>query len=259
MEQSKITVIAGTSGSGKTTWIHQKLNKINPNSTSCVLYFSPEVGSTPIDAERLAAEFPFLKVFYSGQEAEFTQLLESADAAFIELGFYLNIAVIEQILNNQNYHKIAIVASQSQESEYHTWASEIIENVGINANPTEKQLLRIQTTGEVVDENSIYEVWYEISQGAYGNITRAKGIFDVADGRSLYGDFVAGIQPTPFLELDLPRHLEGRPQRFSGLEVVGKFEETALKQTLENCCLSDAMISHYQQQVKQDLMQGVEA
>lgn len=258
MEQSKITVIAGMSGSGKTTWIHQQLNEINPDSTSCVLYFSPGVGNTPIDGKRLGAEFPFLKVFSDGQEAEFLQLLESADTVFIELGFCLKIAAVEQILNNRNYHKIAVVPSLSKESEYHTWASEIVENVNINTNAAQKQLLRVQTTGQVVDENSIYEVWYEISQGAYGNVTRAKGIFDVADGRSLYGDFVIGTQPTPFIELDLPRHLDGRPKRFSGLEVVGEFSETTLKQTLEDCCLPDTMISHYQQQVKQHLMEGVE-
>jgi hypothetical protein len=259
MDRSKITVIAGISGSGKTTWIHQQLNEISPNCTEDVLYLSPGVGSTPIDQKRLAAEFPFLKVFGDGQEAEFIRGLDSAEAAFLELGFYLELAAVEQILNNQNYRKIAVVPSQFAESEYHTWANEIITNASINTNALQKQLWRVQTTGQVVDENSIYEFWYEISQGAYGKVTRAKGIFDVADGRSLYGDFVAGIPITPFLELDLPRHLDGRPKRFSGLEVVGEFDETALKQTLEDCCLADAMISQYQQQVKQYLMEEVKA
>jgi len=259
MDRSKITVIAGISGSGKTTWIHQQLNEMSPNCIKDVLYFSPGVGSTPIDQKRLGAEFPFLKVFGDGQEAEFIQGLDSADAAFIELGFYLEIAAVDQILDNQDYRKIAVVPSEVTESEYHTWANEIIGNVNINTHAPQKQLWRVQTTGQVADENSIYEFWYEVSQGAYGKVTRAKGIFDVADGRSLYGDFVAGIPPVPFIELDLPRHLDGRPKRFSGLEVVGEFDETPLKQTLEDCCLPDAMISQYQQQVKQYLMEEVEA
>ncbi len=46
--------------------------------------------------------------------------------------------------------------------------------------------------------------WYELTQGAYGTVQRAKGIFDVTDGRSLYFDFVAGLSKTTYLELNLP-------------------------------------------------------
>lgn len=101
MDLKKITVIAGISGSGKTTWIHQQLNEMNPNCIKDVLYFSPGVGSTPIDGKRLVAELPFLKVFGDGQEAEFIQGLDSADVAFIEMGFYLEIAAVEQILDKR--------------------------------------------------------------------------------------------------------------------------------------------------------------
>jgi G3E family GTPase len=113
------------------------------------------------------------------------------------------------------------------------------------------------TTGQVIDENSLEDFWYEITHGAYGEVIRAKGIFDVNDGRSIYCDFVAGVPQTGFLELDLPRYLEGRPQRFSGLEISGKnLDEPALKSTLSDCCLSDYLISQYQQQVKQILLEG---
>ena len=96
-----------------------------------------------------------------------------------------------------------------------------------------------------------------ITHGAYGIVTRAKAIFDVNDGRSLYCDFVSGVPQTDFLELNLPRYLEGRPQRFSGIEIAGKnLNETALKATLSDCCLSESMIFQYQQQVQQILLEG---
>ena len=120
-----------------------------------------------------------------------------------------------------------------------------------------ENIWRVCTTGQVIDENSLEDFWYEITHGAYGEVVRAKGIFDVNDGRSIYCDFVAGVPQTEFLELDLPRYLEGRPQRFSGLEISGtNLDEPALKSTLSDCCLSDYLISQYQQQVKQILLEG---
>jgi hypothetical protein len=120
-----------------------------------------------------------------------------------------------------------------------------------------ENLWRVETTGQVIDENSLDEFWYEITHGAYGIVTRAKAIFDVNDGRSLYCDFVSGVPQTDFLELNVPRYLEGRPQRFSGIEIAGKnLNETALKATLSDCCLSESMILQYQQQVQQILLEG---
>jgi signal recognition particle GTPase len=107
MNVSKIIVVAGMAGSGKTTWIHQQLSLMSSVSSESVLYFSPGVGNVPIDQKRLAAEFPFLKVFSDGQEAEFFKLLESAEVALIEQGFYLENHSIEQVLYGLNYKKVA--------------------------------------------------------------------------------------------------------------------------------------------------------
>jgi hypothetical protein len=158
------------------------------------------------------------------------------------------------------YRSIAILPLYLQDSEYHTWAKEIIPGAAIDTNITPTQLWRVPTTGQVIDEDSLHEFWYEITHGAYGQVSRAKAIFDVADGRSLYADFTLGVPATNFLELDLPCHLEGRPQRFSGIEVSGQnLDEAAMRQTLEDCCLSDAAIWQYQQQVKQILLEEIRA
>jgi hypothetical protein len=91
----------------------------------------------------------------------------------------------------------------------------------------------------------------------YGAVKRAKGIFDVVDGRLLYADFVDGLAERDFEQLNVPRHLEGQPQRFSGVEVVGEnLDESAIAQTLKDCCLSEAALRHYQQQIKQELAEA---
>lgn len=249
-----ITVVAGSSGVGKTTWICQQIQ--NVTSVEKLIYFSPGIGTVPIDQTRIATEFPGIQVFGDGQEIEFLNQIPQAGAVYIEWGFYLELGAIAQILDNLTYRAVAVLPPHLKDSEYHAWANEIVRGAPTQTS-TAETLWRAASNGQVIDENSLEEFWYEITHGAYGIVTRAKGIFDVNDGRSLYCDFVAGIPQTDFLELDLPRHLEGRPQRFSGLEVVGKnLDEAALRQTLSDCCLSDAAILQYQRQVKEILLEG---
>lgn len=254
MNVPMITVVAGVSGCGKTHWICQQLRKTS--AAENVIYFSPGTGNVPIDQIRLNAEFPEVKVVSEQQELEFLSQLTGSEMVYIELGFYLELKAIEQILGNLSYQSVAVLPPHLEDSEYHVWAEKIVKGINIDTNITQNQIWRAPTIGQVIDEESLNEFWYELSHGAYGKVSRAKGIFDVADGRSLYADFVLGVPTIDFLELDLPRHLEGRPQRFSGLEVWGqKLDESAIKQTLQDCYLSDGAIAQYQEQVKQILIE----
>ncbi|MEA5573154.1 GTP-binding protein [Calothrix sp. UHCC 0171] len=254
MSVANIIVVAGSSGAGKTTWVCQQIRDIA--DVDKIIYYNPGTGTVPVDQTRIASEFPDLQVFGDAQQVEFLNQIPKADAVFIEWGFYLELGAVAQLLENLTYRTIAVLPLDLKDSEYHTWAKEIVRGAPIQTNTIEN-LWRAASNGQVIDENSLEEFWYEITHRAYGIITRAKGIFDVNDGRSLYCDFVAGVPQTDFLELGLPRYLEGRPQRFSGLEVVGQnLDEAALKQTLSDCCLSDAAILQYQQQVKEILLEG---
>ncbi|MBF2064359.1 MAG: GTP-binding protein [Calothrix sp. C42_A2020_038] len=265
MNTPKITVVSGTLGSGKTTWIFQQLVAFNQYKSTYekILYFSPGTGKVPIDQVRIAAEFPGIKVFHDGQEAEFISQIKFANAVYIEVGFYLELATIAKILgDNQPYRAVAVLPpdfTDSEDSVYHQWASDIVYGASVDQVDIDNltQIWRVPLSGEVIDEDSLVEFWYEVTNGAYGNVTRAKGIFDVNDGRSIYTEYVTGLPSTGLLELDLPRNLEGRPQRFSGLEVVGKLDEVSLGQTLQDCLLSETAIRQYQQEVKQILLEGM--
>ncbi|NET02398.1 MAG: GTP-binding protein [Sphaerospermopsis sp. SIO1G1] len=259
MNIPNITVVAGLTGTGKTTWICQQIREIQPTEKfDNLIYFCPGTGNVLIDHSYIATEFPGIKVFGDNQETEFIHQIPAANHIYIELGSHLELSTVSQILDNLKYRPVAILPPKCQSPEYQTWTKEIINGAPIKTINIEN-IWRVCTTGQIIDENSLEEFWYEITHGAYGEITRAKGIFDVNDGRSIYCDFVAGIPQTGFLELELPRYLEGRPQRFSGLEISGKnLDEPALKTTLSDCFLSDYLISQYQQQVKQILLTGQE-
>ena len=75
--------------------------------------------------------------------------------------------------------------------------------------------------------------WLELTQGAYGEVIRAKGIFDLVDGQIYYGDFRSGKSALEFKPLNLPRWLDGKPDRKSGFEIVGSnLDKAEIAQTM---------------------------
>ncbi|MBD2327076.1 hypothetical protein [Alkalinema sp. FACHB-956] len=116
---------------------------------------------------------------------------------------------------------------------------------------TTLQIRRSYLRGKILDGNSLETFWDELTHGAYGHLQRAKGIFELVDGRALLLNYRAGHAAVEPLELSLPRWLEGPPDRFSGLEVVGtQLDQPSIVQTLTDCCLEDAAIAYYQAQIR---------
>lgn len=251
MGKPQITAVAGPPGSGKTTWIRQQL----ATETAPVLYFSPGTGNVPIDRTCIAAGFPQIKTLTDGEASLLAKHLENGVSAYIELGFYLQLTSLENLLQSFPSRRIAVVPPDIKNTEWHQWSDVIVEGITVSGEPEKLSIWRSPTSGQVLDPASLDMFWYqEITQGAYGKVHRAKAIFDIADGRSFYFDFAAAFQETAHEELPLPRWLDGRPQRFSGIEIVGEnLDEIALGQTLEDCCLSETILLNYQQQVKESL------
>ena len=252
MSQPTITAVAGPPGSGKTTWIRQQLAA----ETCPALYFSPGTGNVPIDQTCIAAEFGQIPTLTDGEESQLLKHLQNGVSAYIELGFYLQLTTVENLLQSFPSRRIAVLPPEIKDTEWHQWGDLIVEGIAVSGEREKLSIWRSPTSGQVLDPASLDLFWYEeMTQGAYGKIHRAKAIFDIADGRSFYFDFAAAFQETAHEEMPLPRWLEGRPQRFSGIEIIGEnLDETALGQTLEDCCLSETIMLNYQQQVKQSLL-----
>jgi Cobalamin synthesis protein cobW C-terminal domain len=249
MNKSPIIAVAGAAGVGKTNWISQQLS----TASQTPLYFCPQTSDTPIDSTRLAAGFPQLITLADEQASQLPQLDEDV-VAYIEVGFHLSLETADLILAGLNVHKIAIVIPDSADTEWHHWADTVKIGQALFST-TPQDLWRSNLTSQVLDPASLDVLWYELINGAYGSVQRAKGIYDLSDGRSFYFDFVEG-QESKYQELNLPLWLDGRPDRFSGMEIIGvNLDREAIGDTLRDCCLSTEAIAYYQEQTKQSLLE----
>ncbi|NJK30438.1 MAG: GTP-binding protein [Acaryochloris sp. SU_5_25] len=250
-----IIAVAGSPGVGKTTWISQNLMLQAPES---VLYFCPGTDSVPIDSTYIAAEHPDVQILAEDQDIERLKHVSGSATVYVEIGFHLQLSSLDAVLASLPCKRVAVLPSGMEQTEWHAWADTIAVGAASQAMLNPSELWRSPLTGQVLDPASLDMLWSELTKGAYGQVQRAKGIFDLADGRAFHFNFVAGLPQMETTELKLPRWLKGRPDRPSGIEVVGEtLDQSAIAQTLKDCCLEDQAIAYYQQQVKDAL--GAEA
>lgn len=248
MQTLDITLVTGPSGAGKTTWIQQQIHSIADSA----LYLNLGADADSVDSTYLAAEVPGLKVLSITQLADFLAHPIPRAAIYLELGFHIDLTSL--ILPDQmaDCRRVAVLSPGTRHTEWHDWADETVTGIEAEFTLQQPHFWRSALSRQVLDPASLNTFWYELTNGAYGVVQRAKGIFDMADGRSLYFDFVAGLPATPHLELNLPLWLNGRPDRFSGIEVVGEaLEQETIAQTIKECCLEDHVIAYYQKQMRE--------
>ena len=245
-------IIAVTSppGAGKTHWISQQIAQTDKP----VGYFSPQTDSVPIDAIYLQSKYPQLKLYQTEEEAELDKTI-----TYLEIPWYLDLAGIEPLLQTFHSHRVAVIPDDTDSTELETWADEIIPGSNTTKPTTALQIHRGVLTGEILDFDSLATFWLELTQGAYGEVLRAKGIFDLVDGQMYYGDFKSGKSELEFKPLNLPRWLNGKPDRKSGFEIVGNnLDKAEIAQTVRDCCVPESAINYYQQQVKESLESELE-
>jgi G3E family GTPase len=244
-----ITVVAGPCGAGKTTWILQKLAQM---PTTPAVYVTPGVGTVPVDATRVAVRFPQVEIFHRQTETELLQRLAAGVPIYFEVGFQLETDI--PLLENRPHRRIALVAQENRDAGWQLWADEVIQGNQSTLDMKSAQLWRTPLSGQVFDPPSLDTFWQELTQGAYGEVHRAKGIFELADGQAFHFDFMNSLPGSAYTELNLPRWVQGRPNRFSGLEVVGQgLNEGAIAATLKDCYLSDSLLAAHQATLKDSI------
>ncbi|WP_072622318.1 GTP-binding protein [Spirulina major] len=247
MSSVTLIAVAGPTGSGKTTWMSQFLQ--DPNRS--LFYCCPGAGAGSVDQVRIAYRFPWVQLIPEHQAQQVLTTLPDQARVYFEVGFHLDLD--SPFFAALPCHHVAVLPPELTASEWHDWADEVIPGNAITVPTSDNlpELWRSPLTGQVFDPPSLDEMLIELTSGAYGRVQRAKGIFELPDGRAFYVDFLEGLQGIEYTELSIPRWLEGRPNRLSGIEVVGwNLDKDAIAQTVLDGCLSDSIIAQYQEQYK---------
>lgn len=252
MESIGLIAVAGPPGSGKTTWMNQLLQ----DQRRPLFYWCPGMGSCSVDRARIEYGLPWVRTLSESDAQAVLQDLPDRALVCVELGFHLDLA--SPFLVALPFHRVAVLPANLRQSDWHDWADEVVpgNDIATPAPDHLPELWRSPLTGQVFDPPSLDEILIELTGSAYGNVHRVKGIFELPDGRAFHVDYVEGMSGIEYTELPLPRWLEGRPNRFSGIEVVGwNLQQKIIAQTILDGCLSDPAVAQYQEQYKDPTIQ----
>ena len=105
---------------------------------------------------------------------------------------------------------------------------------------TQLEAWNLNLHGCVWDPNSHSSFWFELVNGAYGDVYRAKALTNLPDGRSFFCNWMVSQQGSQFLPLESVAPPTGRPKRTSHLVVQGRdLNSNGIKATIKDCLLSD--------------------
>jgi hypothetical protein len=104
----------------------------------------------------------------------------------------------------------------------------------------------------VWDPASLSSFWFELVNGAYGDVYRSKALLNLPDGRAFFCNWMVSQEGSQFLPLQALAPPDGRPERLSRLVVQGKdLDPAAIEVTLADCLLSDAVLELQQAPLRQ--------
>ena len=106
--------------------------------------------------------------------------------------------------------------------------------------------------GCVWDRNSLSSFWFELVNGAYGDVYRAKALMNLPDGRAFFCNWMVSQGGSQFLPLEAVAAPDGRPKRCSRLSVQGKaLDGSGIQATIADCLLSDEVLELHQEPQRQ--------
>ena len=106
--------------------------------------------------------------------------------------------------------------------------------------------------GCVWDPNSLSSFWFELVNGAYGDVYRAKALMNLPDGRGFFCNWMVSQGSSQFLPLESVAPPEDRPKRCSMLNVQGKaLDGSGIQATIADCLLSDEVLELHQEPQRQ--------
>ena len=109
---------------------------------------------------------------------------------------------------------------------------------------------------DIWDPASLNTFWFELVNGAYGDVYRAKALMNLPDGRYIFFNWIVSQPGSQYLTLNQISPLNGRPERHSEIVIQGKnLELDLIKSTIKNCLLNDDVLEHHQASLRESQLQ----
>ena len=106
----------------------------------------------------------------------------------------------------------------------------------------------------VWDPSSLSSFWFELVNGAYGDVYRAKALMNLPDGRCFFCNWMVSQQGSQFLPLEAVEAPSGRPDRTSQLVVQGRaMDPGGIQSTIDDCLLADDVLELHQAPLRERL------
>ena len=119
---------------------------------------------------------------------------------------------------------------------------------------TKLEAWHVSLERSVWDPNSLSSFWFELVNGAYGDVYRAKGLMNLPDGRAFFCNWMVSQQESQFLPLNSVAPASERPDRPSALVVQGKaLDPGGIQSTIDDCLLNDDVFAMQQHQRQDQL------
>ena len=242
-------LISGSPGCGKTTWI---LNTIKNHQGACGYLRLTEQAES--DHEQLAVsqiDYTFLK----DQVPHLEDFSDCRDTSISQHKDFLTLIELSQSQSPESLGTIGIdsyvknrLESLKLQPDRHLHFgrdSELPNNDTLVFNKLESW--RLNLVSSVWDPQSLNTFWFELVNGAYGDVYRAKALMNLPDGQSIFFNWIVSQKGSQFLPLKTVSPPNGRPERPSGIVIHGKgLDCITIQSTINLCLLNDALLEMHQ-------------
>ena len=245
----QVWLISGPPGCGKTNWILSEIKKLGGSCGYIRLSgFSDksleQANSSEIDFAYLTDQIPQLIDLSKSSDHLFSD--QDNSLIFIELSqFYLpnqsGLAGIDPRIISQ------LESLKLLPDKYLHFGRDTELPINDTLDFTKIESLSLNLLESVWDPPSLNTFWFELVNGAYGDVYRAKALLNIPDGRSMYFNWIVSQPGSQFLQLNDIAPPKGRPQRISQLVIQGRnLEFMRIKSTINLCLINDSVLEMHQ-------------